>query len=131
MRVGLRSTAVKRDPEKAKRAAADPARPGEDCKAEPGTFRPRVDARRCEGKSDCAAVCPYDVFEIGPIDEGVYRAMPALVRFKLWVHGKKTAHTPRAEACRACGLCVVACPERAIELVRGADVAARGASSRK
>jgi NAD-dependent dihydropyrimidine dehydrogenase PreA subunit len=109
---------VKRNPEKAKRAAAHPDRPGEECKAEPGSTRPRVDPRRCEGKSDCAEVCPYDVFEIGPIDETVYRAMPAMVRFKLWVHGKKTAHVPRADACRACGLCVVACPEKAITLVR-------------
>lgn len=77
---------------------------------------PVVDARRCEGKSDCVDVCPYDVFEVGPIDENVYRAMPLWVRFKLRVHGKTTSHTPRADACRACGLCVVACPERAITL---------------
>lgn len=107
-----------RDPEKARRAAADPKRPGEACKAVPGTWRPIVDRRRCEGKSDCVAVCPYDVFEVGSIDEAEYRAMPALARLKLWVHGKKTAHTPRADACQACGLCVVACPERAITLAR-------------
>jgi len=105
-----------KDPEKTKRAAAHPQRPGEDCKAEPGAFRPLVDRRRCEGKADCAVVCPYDVFEIRAIDEDEYRSMPALVRFKLWVHGKQTAYTPNAEACRACGLCVVACPERAIKL---------------
>jgi NAD-dependent dihydropyrimidine dehydrogenase PreA subunit len=34
------------------------------------------------------------------------------------VHGKQTAFTPRADACHACGLCVVACPEKAIALVR-------------
>jgi 4Fe-4S ferredoxin len=27
------------------------------------------------------------------------------------------AYTPNAEACRACGLCVVSCPEHAISLV--------------
>jgi ferredoxin len=37
---------------------------------------------------------------------------------KLWVHGKQTAYTTRADACRACGLCVVACPEKAITLVK-------------
>jgi NAD-dependent dihydropyrimidine dehydrogenase PreA subunit len=79
---------------------------------------PKVDRRRCEGKADCVAVCPYDVFTVGPIDEAEYRALPALVRLKLFVHGKKTAFTPKAEACRACGLCVVACPEKAITLVR-------------
>lgn len=108
---------MSRDPEKTRRAAKHPDRPGLECKADPGRFRPQVDARRCEGKADCVAVCPYDVFEIAPIDEALYQSMPALVRFKLWVHGKKTALTPKADACRACGLCVVACPERAITLV--------------
>lgn len=30
--------------------------------------------------------------------------------------GMKVACTPDADACRACGLCVQACPEHAIEL---------------
>lgn len=106
-----------KDPDKARRAAAHPKRPGRECKAEPGVFRPVVDARRCEGKADCVAVCPYDVFEVGTLAEADYRAMPPLVRLKLWVHGKRTAFTVRADACQACGLCVVACPERAIRLV--------------
>lgn len=106
-----------RDPAKAKRAAADPRRPGAQCKAEPGAFRPEVDPRRCEGKADCVAVCPYDVFEVGRMADDAFAAMPLLVKVKLWVHGRKTAYTPRADACRACGLCVVACPEDAIRLV--------------
>ena len=107
-----------RNPAKAKRAADHPKRPGERCKAEPGTWQPRIDRRRCEGKADCVEVCPYDVFEVGTIDEAEYRAMPWPIRLKLRVHGKQTAFTPRADACRACGLCVVACPEDAITLVR-------------
>lgn len=109
---------MSKDPAKARRAAAHPDRPGEQCKAAPGTYRPLVDARRCEGKGACVAVCPYGVFEVGRLDEAQYQAMPALVRLKLWVHGKKTAYTPKADACRACGLCVVACPEHAITLAR-------------
>jgi NAD-dependent dihydropyrimidine dehydrogenase PreA subunit len=79
-------------------------------------YVPQVDRRRCEAKAACVAVCPYDVFEIGPIDETEYRALPLLPRLKVWAHGKRTAHTPRADACRACGLCVSACPERALKL---------------
>lgn len=106
-----------RDPVKTRKAVSDPNRPGMKCKAAPGAFRPVIDRQRCEGKGDCVAVCPFDVFEVGTIEETTYRALPALVRLKLWVHGKKTAHTPRAAACQACGLCVVACPEHAITLV--------------
>jgi len=102
---------------KTRRAARHPKRPGEECRAEPGRFRPEVDRQRCEGKADCVAVCPYDVFAIGTLTDDAFSAMPPLVKIKLWVHGKKTAYTPLADACRACGLCVVACPERAITLV--------------
>ncbi len=107
-----------KDPNKAIRAAAHPDRPGEDCRAKPGIFHPEVDVRRCEGKGDCAVVCPYGVFEIGRIADDTFDTMPPRVKLKLWVHGKKTAYTPHADACRACGLCVVACPEHAIRLVR-------------
>lgn len=104
------------DGKRARRAARHPDRPGEKCRAVPGAYRPVIDRHTCEGKADCVAVCPYNVFEVRRIDEAEYRALPALVRLKLWVHGKKTAYTPREEACQACGLCVVACPEHAITL---------------
>jgi NAD-dependent dihydropyrimidine dehydrogenase PreA subunit len=105
-----------RDPKKAQRAARDPERPGERCDAAPGTWQPVVERARCEGKADCVAVCPYDVFEVGRISDGDYGRLGLLARLKVRAHGMKTAHTPRAEACRACGLCVVACPEGAIAL---------------
>ena len=106
-----------KNPDKARRAASHPKRPGMSCKAEPARYTPVVNRLRCEGKNDCVEVCPYGVFEVGPIDPAEYAAMPLRFRVKLWVHGKKTAHTPKAADCRACGLCVVACPERAIKLV--------------
>jgi 4Fe-4S ferredoxin len=89
-----------------------------DCKSERGIIRPEVDARRCEGKGQCVAVCPYDVFEVGRLADEAFNAMPFRVKLKLWAHGRKTAYTPNAEACRACGLCVAACPEQAIRLIR-------------
>ena len=108
---------MSKDVAKAKRASADPSRPGADCKTAPGVFRPDVDARRCEGKGDCFAVCPYDVFELGRMGDATFDAMPLRLKLKLWAHGRKTANTPGADACRSCGLCVVACPEDAIRLV--------------
>lgn len=106
------------DGARARRAARDPRRPGEQCRAEPGIHEPRVDRGRCEGKADCVAVCPYGVFEVGRIADEDFRALSFLGRLKSRAHGRLTAHTPRADACQACGLCVVACPERAITLAR-------------
>jgi 4Fe-4S ferredoxin len=105
---------------KVRRAAADPQRPGESCKAAPGAFAPVVDHARCEGKGDCVEVCPYDVFEVETIARADYRALPWIARLKVRVHGMQSAYTPREELCLACGLCVVACPESAIRLARRA-----------
>ncbi len=113
-------TANSRNPDKAKRAARHPKRPGEECKAAAGAWVPVVDRARCEGKGDCVEVCPYDVFEVGLIADEEFRAMPFLVRLKLRVHGKRTVSMPKIDACRACGLCVVACPEKALTLVQRA-----------
>lgn len=89
-----------------------------DCKADAGVFKPIVDSHRCEGKGDCAVVCPVDVFEIGRMPDEQFSQLPIFVKFKLWAHGRKTAFTPNADACRACGACVAACPEHAIKLAR-------------
>ncbi len=88
------------------------------CKQPPGVIVPDVDLRRCEGKGDCLTVCPENVFEIRRIDDADYRSLGMLHRFKLRVHGMQVAYTPNADACRSCGLCVTACPERAIKLTR-------------
>jgi NAD-dependent dihydropyrimidine dehydrogenase PreA subunit len=109
-------TAKSRDAEKARRAAKHPDRPGEKCAAEPGRFLPLVDRARCEGKSDCVAVCPYDVFEVRRIDDADFARLGFFAKLKSRAHGRKTAYTPRADLCQACGLCVVACPEKAIRL---------------
>lgn len=105
------------DKAKARRAARHPKRPGQNCRAAPGAFVPQIDRGRCEGKADCAAVCPYGVFEVRRIDDDDFEKLSWLGRLKSRAHGRLTAYTPKADACQACGLCVVACPEKAIELV--------------
>lgn len=106
------------DRARARRAARDPHRPGEQCRAEAAVYEPRVDHGRCEGKRDCVAVCPYGVFEVRRIEERDFQALSFFGRLKSRAHGRLTAYTPRADACQACGLCVVACPEHAITLAR-------------
>ena len=104
------------DRDKARRAARQPDRPGEKCKAQPAAYRPEIDRGRCEGKAECVAVCPYGVFEVRRIDDADWRTLPLRAKLKVWVHGKKTAYAVHADACQACGLCVTACPEDAIAL---------------
>jgi NAD-dependent dihydropyrimidine dehydrogenase PreA subunit len=106
------------DAAKSRQAAMDPERPGERCRAEPATYELRIDRHRCEGKGDCEAVCPYGVFEVGRLSDEAFAALSFLGKLKSRAHGRRTAYTPRADACRACGQCVVACPEQAITLVR-------------
>ena len=38
--------------------------PETDCRVEPGTVVPVINRNKCEGKSDCLKIFPYDVFEI-------------------------------------------------------------------
>jgi NAD-dependent dihydropyrimidine dehydrogenase PreA subunit len=90
-----------------------PASP--DCK-DPGRLVPVIDANRCEGKEDCVEVCPYDVFTVRKLSDTERGALGLRTRFKVLVHGGKQAFVERPADCHACGLCVTACPEKAIQL---------------
>ena len=81
---------------------------------------PSVDGTRCKGNAECVRVCPYGVFEIRRIGGEDFEALGLLRRVKSMAHSRKTAYTPGAAFCRACSLCVAACPEKAITLARAA-----------
>ena len=104
------------NPAKVRVARANPNRPGERCRAEPGVFVPVVDLSRCEGKRDCTEVCPYDVFEVTRITDEDFGSMSVLSKLKSLAHRRQGAYAVRAQDCHSCGLCVVACPESAITL---------------
>ena len=116
------------DPVKARDAARDPTRPGEKCRAPPARWTPVVDREKCEGKKDCVEVCPYSVFELGTLTDAEFESLSYVGRLKAKRHDRRTSRTPRAAECRACGLCVVACPEDALSLalVRGPEGAPIG-----
>jgi NAD-dependent dihydropyrimidine dehydrogenase PreA subunit len=108
------------NPAKVKAARANPARPGEKCRAEPGTTIPLIDLTRCEGKRDCVEVCPYDVFEVTRISDADFGALNLFGKARSLAHRRQAAYAVRADSCHACGLCVVACPEAAITLTASA-----------
>ena len=88
----------------------------DDCDGEAGKLVPVVDRARCEGKADCVRVCPVDVFDVRRMDDADFAPLPFAAKVRSMAHGRKTAYAARADACRACGLCVAACPEKAIRL---------------
>jgi ferredoxin len=60
------------------------------------------------------------------IDEEDFSSLSFVGKLKSRAHGRLTAYTPQADLCQACGLCVVACPEKAITLVSSRDWSAKG-----
>jgi 4Fe-4S ferredoxin len=87
------------------------------CDETPGRTIPRIDRNRCEAKSDCVDVCPYDVFEVRKLAPDERNGISLIGRLKLATHKGRQAFVLHPEACHACGLCVTACPEKAIKLV--------------
>lgn len=89
-----------------------------ECKQEPGVFIPFVNRERCEGKAECAAVCPFDVFTIGILPQEDRTGLSLRGKIKGYGHGWKQALVTNGAACRECGECVKYCPENAITLKR-------------
>ena len=86
------------------------------CRGETGKVAPIVDRNRCEAKDGCVRVCPYDVFELRKLSPADKATLSLLGRVKAWAHGNEQAFVVRPEACRACQLCIEACPENALRL---------------
>ena len=85
---------------------------------EPQVVVPVIDRNRCEGKADCLRVCPHGVFEMATLTDAHKATMSFIGKLKARVHGNRQAFVTQPDACHACGLCVSACPEGAIRLVK-------------
>ncbi len=61
-------------------------------------------------------VCPYGVFDIRALEPADRAGLSVIGKLKAWAHGNRQAYVVRPEECRACQLCVEACPENALRL---------------
>ena len=95
------------------------------CKQPAGQFEPVIDRNRCEGKGPCVDVCPTQVLAMGVLSHQQRGGLSWKGRLKALAHGHRQAFAINSAACEACGLCVAACPEKAITL-RRAPLAATG-----
>ncbi len=91
---------------------------GDNCKEESGTLVPVVNFNSCEGKGPCIEVCPYDVFIMQALSDEEFGELSFIGKLKTRVHGMEKAFAIHADMCHACGLCVTACPEKAIKLIK-------------
>lgn len=88
------------------------------CKQEAGQFVPVINRNRCEGKGDCVTVCPVQVFAVTTLPKEERAGLSMIGKIKGFAHGWQQAILANPNACEACGLCVSACPEKAITLAR-------------
>jgi 4Fe-4S ferredoxin len=91
------------------------------CRQSPGAFIPTINRNKCEGKGPCVTVCPYDVLQMGVLTGSDRAGLSLIGRIKALAHGGKQAFVVAPDLCAACGLCVQACPEKAITLVRNIE----------
>jgi len=90
----------------------------DNCKEEARKVMPIVDYNKCESKGPCIEVCPFDVFEMQKISNEEFENLTFIGKMKTRVHGREKAVVINPEACHSCGLCITACPEKAIKLTK-------------
>ena len=68
-----------------------------ECKQVPGLFRPVIDRNRCEGKKECVAVCPYNVFSMGTVEPELRRGLSLRGKLKGFAHRWQQAFASNAD----------------------------------
>ncbi len=87
------------------------------CPPFPSDFIASINPSKCEAKGPCVPACPYNVTTLLTLTSEQKTELSFLGKIKAKVHGNKRAFISKPDDCHACGLCVQACPEKAIQLV--------------
>ena len=87
------------------------------CDETGGKLMPSINFSNCGAKEDCIPACPYDVLEMRPITDEHRLTLNFKGKIKTFFKPNK-AYITDPKLCRACGICVQVCPEKAIKLVR-------------
>jgi len=91
-------------------------------KHKPGEYVHVIDRARCEGCGQCVSVCPNGVLELRALSQAEKHQLPFFARLRVTIHGNKQSWVVSPNACEGCGLCVVACEERAIILKKNSSI---------
>jgi 4Fe-4S ferredoxin len=83
-----------------------------------GVLFPVINPNQCEGKGPCIEVCPVQVFTMGILPKELRSSLTMKGKIKGFAHRWKQSIVTIPDACEACGLCVSACPEKAITLTK-------------
>ena len=87
-----------------------------ECKEAAGVKTPVIDHSLCEGSGACVQICPYHVFVLHRLGAREFLRLPLVTKLKVVAHGGRQAFADQAGDCRACELCVTACPTAAIAI---------------
>ena len=83
----------------------------------PQNVIPVVDLNRCNANGVCTHVCIQNVFRLRQISAEQFGQLSFMGKVKTIFSDNRKAFVEYPERCLNCGLCVSACPEKAIKLV--------------
>ena len=81
-------------------------------------YLPVTDLNKCEGKGVCAHVCLMNVLKVKPISPEQYASLPFCGKLKTVFNGGRKVQVVNPAKCIGCGLCVSACSQQAIQLIK-------------
>ena len=82
------------------------------------SFIPEIDLNKCESDGICVKSCLFKVFEMNLISDRQFSKLSLIGKIKTLFHGRNKAIVIYPYQCTGCGVCIIACPEKAIKLIK-------------